>query len=118
MAPFNAEMLAVNAELAGVNSMLQTTLQEMGSFDDTNRQITMARGNALNIANNETQVLAKKKSAVTIKWVWFSILMAYLVAFAVVFILFRTNETAVQVFLGFSGTLLIILCILGLISIV
>jgi hypothetical protein len=116
MAPFNAEMLAVNAELAGVNSMLQTTLQEMGSFDDTNRQITMARGNALNIANNETQVLAKKKSAVTIKWVWFSILMTYLVAFAVVFILFRTNETAVQVFLGVSGTLLIVLCILGLIS--
>ena len=117
MSLFNSEMQKINVELATTNESMQTTFEEMGSLDDVNRQITMARGNAMNISSNEAQVTKMRSNAALIKWTWVTITVLYIVAFCVVFFLFKKNNIVVQSFLGISASLLIILCIIGIVSV-
>lgn len=131
---FNAEYEFFMKQLDIVPNTVQETISEIGSLGKTNQQITMARSNALNIASNETQVNAAGSRAAKSKTIWSALLITYIVVaivmFCVVFFLkggedavkaaaaASRNNIMIQVFLGTSVAIFIVLCVFGIIGVV
>jgi len=123
---FNAEYSKFSQELGLSTSSVQNTISKIGTLEESNQQIVMARSNALNISNNEVMVTRALNSAKKVKWVWISVLITYIIAFAAIFVLYKFKilkpengmyNLMMHIFLGISATIFIVLCILGLVAV-
>ena len=130
MSVFNTEFNRFITELNANQTSIQDTIANIGTLDDTNQLIMMARSNAKNIASNETTVSAALGKATTIKWVWIGILIVYLIAFGAIYgvvalglikangkVNDALNGIILQSFMGFSSVLFIAICIVGIVNI-
>ena len=129
MSVFNSEFNTFITELGENTSSVQDTISNIGSLEDTNQLIVMARANAQNIVSNEmTATIALAKVTKT-KWTWIGITITYIVAFvavyAVVFFgLIKSNGAVndglnsliIQSFIALSCVLFIALCIVGIVK--
>ena len=118
---FNTEYSKFSQELGANTTNVQNTISKIGTLEESNQQIIMARSNAINIANNESMVTSALSKAKMVKWTWISLLLVYVVAFADIFIIYKfniikDNDLIMHIFLGLSAALFIILCIFGLVA--
>ena len=82
-------------------------IANMASLTDVNTDIEMARSNVINISNNQKAYVTNVQKEVTEKWVWTGFIIAYLVAFLVIY--FFLNKFAEYFSLG---SLMLFLCII------
>jgi len=123
---FNEELMQFNSALQNVNLNTQNIADSLTGLQDVNTQITMARSNVNNIANNDAVIVKQLSRTNTFKWTWLSVLIMYLIgATAVIYIVYSKmfgdktavkDAVALQILGGCSIVLLIIVIIFGIVG--
>jgi len=75
---FNTELANYNSALTTVPVSTDALSSNMKNLDSIQQQVTMARSNVTNIANNQAGVQKKANRVATYKWVWLSMLILYI----------------------------------------
>ena len=122
---FNEELMQFNSALQNVNLNTQNIADSLTGLQDVNTQITMARSNVNNIANNDAVIVKQLSRTNTFKWTWLAVLIMYLIgATAVIYIVYskmfgdavKKDAMALQILGGCSIVLLIIVIIFGIVG--
>ena len=75
---FNTELANYNSALTPVPVAADELSTNMKNLDSINQQVTMARSNVTNIANNQAGVQKKADRVASYKWAWLSLLILYI----------------------------------------
>lgn len=115
----NEEESQLNIESAveSLHGQTQSTFEKTRSLDSIAREIEAVRNNLKTIAMNEAELNADVAKSATAKWVWLSFLLLYIVFAVVVLVFLRENEMMFTGLYIVSGTLALILLIIGVVNV-
>jgi hypothetical protein len=86
------------------------------SIKSDSRSIELLRSQISNIVVNKTEYDNELKRAITMKWLWFSLLMVYLVLFIVTFLLMKKLPWITYIFGIMSVVIIILLSVISVYS--
>jgi len=106
---FNEELQQFNTAINSANTSTQDVTNTISNIQDLNQQITMARSNVANIANNDAVVMKQLKKSAISKWSWLSILIVLLVSCnAAIFVSSKLNEEMKELILQCVGCICVL----------